>query len=121
MPHLRLKQHGVDAQLFEADRRIGGRIKTQALGTANNVPDSELLINQPIEMGADFIHGQHNSFYDLARNFTHAIKEVPSNTSIGINGSLSDDSELETSFIYERYNKIKAELLSYDGSDTTIG
>ena len=115
-----LKQHGVNAQIFEADRRIGGRIKTQALGTANNISDSELLVNQPIEIGADFIYGQHNSLYDLARNFTEAIKEVPQIQQYGITGSLSDVSALETSPVYGLYTQIRAELLNYDGPDKTI-
>ena len=115
-----LKKHGVNARIYEADRRIGGRIKTQALGGPNDVPDSELLVNSPIEVGADLIFGQHNSLYNLARNFTHAIEELPQSSQYFLNNRLIDSAALATEFVYIESIKIKEELLSYTGADKTI-
>ena len=116
-----LKQHGINAQLYEADRRIGGRIKTQVLGVESGVKStSDLLVSSPIEMGAEFIYGQYNSFYDLLRNFTHAIGERPQTPEYFVNNRLFDISTIEPDFSYRLYILIRDELLNYNGTNKTI-
>ena len=116
-----LKKHGVNARLYEADRRVGGRIKTQVLGAAGDVASSsDLLVHSPVEVGAEFVYGQHNSLYDLLRNFTHSIEELPKTEQYFVNSRLFDTPTLEASAVYQQYAQIKAELLNYVGQDRTI-
>ncbi|MGH7245211.1 MAG: flavin monoamine oxidase family protein [Phycisphaerales bacterium] len=53
--------------LLEARPRIGGRVRTLSL------PDSPI----PIELGAEFVHGQPASTWNLIRRFHAAAHDVP--------------------------------------------
>ena len=76
-----LQKQGVDTAIYEASSRIGGRIKSQALHLPDNeVPPGELLTRAPVELGADLIYGRSNLFYDLARNYTPALEQLPQPT-----------------------------------------
>lgn len=57
-----LTRAGIDARLFEARTRLGGRINT---ARAKGVP--------PIELGAQLVNSDHRDMHDLARAFGIAL------------------------------------------------
>ena len=115
-----LRKHGVNARLYEADDQIGGRIKTQALGTPNDLSDNNLLVPHPIELGAEFVYGIHNPFYDLLRNFTTAIDQLPEMPRYFINNRLLDLPTLSQNNIYARYLQVIEQIRTSQGEDQTI-
>src|SRR5262245_7788651 len=61
-----LKQNGVDAVLLEARDRLGGRVWT-------NLD----RLGAPVELGAEFVHGEKNSVWAMAKKAAIRLRQVP--------------------------------------------
>ena len=114
-----LARHDVDVTLYEATNRIGGRIKSEfpnLPGTAGT-----LLIDGPIELGADIIHGNDNHFYDNVRSFTPLTQLLSGNNKYIIEDQLLDSKQTEDRPEYKAYLSLKERLLATSNvSDRTV-
>ncbi|HYE73162.1 MAG TPA: NAD(P)/FAD-dependent oxidoreductase [Blastocatellia bacterium] len=132
-----LSLHGLSVILLEARDRVGGRIFTRHLPS----------LPIPIEMGAEFIHGEPRETWDIVEAANLLAVEVPDNHWQSFNGVLKESNfwphwkavikqmneagapdQPFRQFIDERYKaedqqEIKAQTLSYvegfNAADTT--
>ena len=105
-----LRQHDVDVTLYEAENRIGGRIKSEF----PHLPGAQetLLIDGPIELGADLIHGNDNHFYDNVRSFTPLTQLLGKNDKYIIENELRSIQDVEQSAEYKAYLDLKENILA---------
>lgn len=61
-----LSRAGAEVEVLEARNRIGGRIWT--------VPSSDRFV--PLELGAEFIHGENEALWDMIRRGNFGIRKV---------------------------------------------
>ncbi|OAI38899.1 hypothetical protein AYO38_01780 [bacterium SCGC AG-212-C10] len=84
-----LTSHGLDVRVFEARDRIGGRAWTDTT-----------LVNHPVELGAEFVHGERVPTWDWLREFdagtTGAAHAYTSYFQLG--GSLADRATARSTF-----------------------
>lgn len=76
----RLREHGLRSTVLEARARIGGRIFTA------RDPRSPV----PIELGAEFVHGEAPELHDIAREARLTVVDVVGERWTATNGRLSD-------------------------------
>ena len=110
-----LAKHDVDVTLYEATSRLGGRIKSE-FPNLPDTPDS-LLIDGPIELGADLIHGNDNHFYDNVRSFTPLTQPLGRSDKYVIEGELLDIQNVENSAEYRAYLDLRENILAASSAD----
>ena len=115
-----LAKHGAKISILEAGSDIGGRIKSQGLGIRGSVPQDQLLVAEPIELGAELIYGTNNAFYDNVRSFTPVIEKTPEPTEYLIDDSRVSLSQLKQEARYEKYQQILAKIKEHTGADMPI-
>jgi monoamine oxidase len=75
----RLREHGVRCTLLEARTRLGGRILT------SRDPRSPV----PIELGAEFVHGEAPELHDIARDAGLTIVDIVGERFTAANGRMT--------------------------------
>src|SRR5579859_7303178 len=78
-----LSRSGVTVRLLEARNRLGGRIFTV----------SSQLGALPIELGAEFVHGERNSTWELIRAARLRTQTVPDRHWYGMQDEVSEDAK----------------------------
>lgn len=99
----KMKEHGAEIQILEASSIIGGRIKK-----------TDDFADYPIDLGAEWIHGQNSLTHGLATGSGVAFYEDNSSSKYYVNGVLQNDysnSELE------EINDLLEGDRNYSGSD----
>ncbi|MCY4419028.1 MAG: NAD(P)/FAD-dependent oxidoreductase [Cytophagales bacterium] len=80
---LTLQQQGIQVKIFEAASYLGGRILSQFPGNEKNI-----LQENGVELGADFIFGPNTFFYQRVRSSTSTVSSAE-----GIRSYMSEGTE----------------------------
>lgn len=98
-----LRSAGIEPLILEARERIGGRINTDHT-------------HGPVELGAEFIHGEHATTWEIVR--AHQFATIPWGTDrrFGINGALVPADDTLGTRVADFYGAV----YSYSGPDLNV-
>ena len=115
-----LIRHGAQVTVLEAGTTIGGRIRSQGLTLPNEIPLSDLLIGEPLELGADFIYGSDNAFYDNLRSYTMIIEKVPEAGEYLIDNQRVQLDAIKDATYYKKHLDLREKISNYKGENMPI-
>jgi monoamine oxidase len=95
---------GANVIILEAQEYLGGRIKTL-----------ENFANQPIELGAEFVHGENSVWYYLLQKNKIKLQEIYQKgwEYYSINGQLWSEKDLENNEDFRELLSLKNQLYAY--------
>ena len=104
-----IKNQNVTVQILEASDLFGGRVRI-----------NRDFFDFPLEVGADFVYGNANPWYDGINNAGINLQEIPDNPLFVMDGVPKLGSELNADIDYQNAESFIANLKNYSGPDLTL-
>ncbi len=106
-----LHHSGANVTILEAQQTFGGRIKTL-----------ENFSESGIELGAEFVHGEHSAWFDLLKKHKIKLENVENKPyeHYFINGELWSEEKLLETDDFNHLMRIKNNLYDYKGAEISI-
>lgn len=101
-----LQQRGIAVSIFEANNRIGGRIK----------PLFDFA-SFPIELGAEEVHGNNSAFYQLAALSPNGLQEETGTDYYELDGAIRSESAASADPDFAAVSQLFDEVIDFSGSD----
>lgn len=104
-----LHRQGIHVQILEASDRIGGRIHS-LVGFAS----------KPVELGAEFVHGEHSTWYRLVQEAGGHTQALDQATYYHLAGALRSESILQTEAGFKAAWDFIRAATKYQGPDRSV-